>query len=219
MSITRPNYEYNTLRGAPGPLQGPERRYLGRRARRPRPLVRCARTQHAQARDNTSQHMQSKTFSEVNNSSMHRARAPSFHVCARCGRGTRRRLSSSSSTISRTHLTCSPPRGPSLRQDLSESQGARLSHVSEVSRGKQRAAIVRHAVLAGAGSNLGVLSSAAKRFQHESATFPVASGPIPTGLTASGPIPTASTVTGLVTEKRSRCIFIRRCTASAACIF
>ena len=57
-----------------------------------------------------------------------------------------------------------------MRQNLPESQGERLSHVSEVSRGKQKAAIVRHAVLAGAGSNLGVLSSAAKRFQHDSHT-------------------------------------------------
>ena len=160
MSITRPNYEYNTLRGAPGPPLGPVRRYLGRRARRPRPLVICARTHHAQTRDNTSQLQQSKTFSDLNTSNMHKARAPYFDVCARCGRGPRRRLSSSSSTSSRAHLTCSPPQGPSLRQDLPESQGARLSHVSEVSRGKQKAAIVRHAVLAGAGSNLGVLSSA-----------------------------------------------------------
>ena len=164
MSITRPNYEYKTLRSAPGPPLGPERRYLGRRTRRPRPLVICARTEHAQTRDNTCQHKQCKALSDQIISNMQRARAPSFDVCARRGRGPRRRLSSSSSTSSRAHLTCSPPQGPSLRQDLPESQGARLSHVSEVSRGKQRAAIVRHAVLAGAGSNLGVLSSAAKRF-------------------------------------------------------
>ena len=110
MSITRPNYEYKTLRSAPGPPLGPERRYLGRRTRRPRPLVICARTEHAQTRDNKSHHKQSQAFSDLHISNINRARLPSADVCSRCGCGRRQRLSSPKSTISSAHLTGSPPR-------------------------------------------------------------------------------------------------------------
>ena len=70
------------------------------------------------------------------------------------------------------HLERPPHRQPPLLtfsapRPVRESGSATQPRESEVSRGKQKAAIVRHAVLAGAGSNLGVLSSAAKRFQHE----------------------------------------------------